>query len=105
MFESIRDPEFEHYLNASGVYFMLCHDGANSANASDGYPPLDGDMVSRLRVEAEELVRKVMFRGMILSLIKRGYNVALINGLEWMDTKAGLSRSFPAGSSLTPCIR
>lgn len=90
MFESIHDPEFEHYLNTSGVYFMLCHDGANSANVSDGFPPLDGDMVGRFRVEAEELVRKVMFRGMILSFIKRGYNVALINGLEWMDTKVGL---------------
>lgn len=93
MFKSIHDPDFERYLNASGVYFMLCHDGANPADLIEELSPRDDDNVSKLRVEAEEFVRKVMFRGMILSLINRGYNVALINGLEWMDTKVEPSKT------------
>ncbi|MCJ1464322.1 hypothetical protein MMC07_002935 [Pseudocyphellaria aurata] len=66
---------------------MLCHDGANPADLGEELSPRDDVKMGKLRVEAEEFVRKVMFRGMILSLIKSGYNVALINGLEWMDTK------------------
>lgn len=105
MFESIHDSDFEHYLNASGVYFMLCHDGAIPANVGEELPPLDEDKAGKLRVEAEEFVRKVMFRGMILSLIKRGYNVALINGLEWMDTKVGFSSYLSADSLLSHFFR
>lgn len=105
VFESIHDPDFEHYLNGSGMYFMLCHDGANLANVGEELTPPYEDTVSRHCVEAEEFARKVIFRGMILSMIKRGYNVALINGLEWMDTKVGLSRFFSAGLSLTYVFR
>lgn len=93
IFESIHDPDFGHYLHASGVYFMLCHDGANPAKVAEELPSLDDDKVGKPRVKAEELERKIVFRGMIFSLIKRGYNIALINGLEWMDTKVELSRS------------
>lgn len=100
VFEAIHDPYFDHYLNATGVYFMLCHDGAHSINDGEKLSPPGGDTVGKLRVEDEESVRKVVFRSMILSLIKRGYNIALINGLEWMDTKVLPPKSFSAVSSL-----
>lgn len=105
IFKSIHDPDFEDYLNASGVYFMLCHDGANLADVGESSPPLDEDKIGKISVNDEEFVRKVMFRGMIWSLIKRGYNVALINGLQWMDTKVMLSRSLSADPSLTHLFR
>ncbi len=73
-FESVYDARFDTYLETSGAYFFLCHDGASSA------------IEHRLQ-KKHTFPTKLLYRSMIYSLMKRGYNVALINGLEWMDTK------------------
>ncbi|KAL9635425.1 MAG: hypothetical protein Q9204_002631 [Flavoplaca sp. TL-2023a] len=85
-FDSVLDPAFQNYLNASGAYFIMTHDGANPL-------PLSRD--SRLKhhnldvqsIESEEHRRRVMFRTSIFAVIDQGYNIALIDGLELMDTK------------------
>ncbi len=74
IFDSVHDPQLDDYLKASGTYFVLCHDGASSA------------IDYRMR-KTHKSVNKILFRGMIYSFMTRGYNVALVNGLEWMDTK------------------
>lgn len=74
IFDSVYDVQFDTYLETSGAYFFLCHDGASSA------------IEHRLQ-KKHAFSTKVLYRSMIYSLMKRGYNVALINGLEWMDTK------------------
>lgn len=89
VFKSVEDPSFGNYLKTSAVYFMLCHDGADSTIITGGTPIPDEDRTEKARVEAEERSRKLLFRGLIYSMIRKGYNVALINGLEWMDTKVG----------------
>ena len=71
-FTHIQSSKFAEYLTASGVYFVMCHDGALPLLA---------------RPQQDDEVRRAKFRGMIYWLVARGCNVALINGLEWMDTK------------------
>ncbi|KAL8797979.1 MAG: hypothetical protein Q9182_007056 [Xanthomendoza sp. 2 TL-2023] len=86
-FASARDPAFRGYLSASGAYFIMTHDGANPT-------PLDKDPrfhehkdLDVERVGSEELRRRLVFRASIFSFIIQGYNIALIDGLEWKDTK------------------
>lgn len=64
-FESHVSSDFKSYLVASGAYFFMCHDGADTKN---------------------EQSRKEL-REMISWFISSHYNVALINGLEFRDTK------------------
>ena len=92
IFKSVQDVRFDEYLKASGVYFMLCHDGAEP-NTFDG--ERIEDKIEKTRLEAEDCSRKLCFRTMICVLINKAYNVALINGLEWMDTKARSPESLP----------
>lgn len=97
-FQSVTDEAFQEYLLASGAYFVMTHDGANPSDlesdrsVQERIPGLD-----LAAVEREELQRKVRFRSTIFSILEQGYNVALIDGLEWMDTKvSGFNeRTFP----------
>ncbi|KAL8811188.1 MAG: hypothetical protein Q9200_001999 [Gallowayella weberi] len=86
-FASALDSAFRGYLTGSGAYFIMTHDGANPT-------PLDKDPrfhkyreLDVERVEKEELRRRLVFRTSIFSFMDQGYNIALIDGLEWMDTK------------------
>ena len=86
-FTSIADPLFKEYLSSAGVYFVMCHDGASMSQEFQ-YIGKDEDNVDLKHfVEDDEHQSKAIFRGMILSLLNEGYNVALINGLTWQDTK------------------
>lgn len=74
-------------MEVTGVYFVMCHDGANVAQSA-----LDAEYASqadeaRSSIYAQEKHRRTAFRAMICYLINKGYNVALINGLEFIDTK------------------
>ena len=87
VFQRIRSRDFVDFLRITGVYFVMCHDGANPVAASND------PAIQRLSDEAHKTIqqqesrRKLLFRAMICFLIIQGYNVALINGLEWQDTK------------------
>ena len=83
-FRSASSPEFEEYLTVSGAYFILCHDWADSTLASEE--------LSDTPNGTSQPSKKVAFRSLICLMINRGYNVALINGLEWMDTKVCLAK-------------
>ncbi|KAF2753311.1 P-loop containing nucleoside triphosphate hydrolase protein [Pseudovirgaria hyperparasitica] len=63
-FESVRSRAFEQYLEATGAYFFMCHDGADAPTSS-----------------------AYIMRSMIMRLTQNGYNIALVNGLEFRDTK------------------
>lgn len=70
----------------------MTHDGANPVE-------LEADQLAIHRnpdldfaaVEREELQRRATFRTTIFSLLDHGYNVALVDGLQWMDTKVHAS--------------
>lgn len=86
-FDSIRDVSFQRYLIDTGVYFVMCHDGASVDRpiSTEGSISQTGDDFAR--IETQEMSRKTSLRAMIFTLINQGYNIALINGLEFIDTK------------------
>jgi hypothetical protein len=61
---------------SSGVYFIMCHDGATQAISE---PQTPRDRFTKFR-----------FRRMIRLFVLLGFNVALINGLEVRDTKVSI---------------
>lgn len=97
-FSSVLDPLFQVYLQASGAYFIMTHDGANPC-PPDEDPQLKGQEFDIGSIESEEMRRRVMFRSSIFAIIDQGYNIALIDGLEWMDTKVSDLRK---ASNLSP---
>lgn len=66
---------------------MLCHDGANLTASNEGFSSHSVENIATNRLEIEDLSKKIIFRTIIRSMISQAYNIALINGLEWMDTK------------------
>lgn len=102
IFPSVRSQAFLDFLKASGVYFVMAHDGANAVPIAKDLDIQKLSEDARLRVERQEHVRKTSFRAMICYLIIQGYNVALINGLEWQDTKVNNPNS-DAGRSAFDC--
>ncbi|KAL8648795.1 MAG: hypothetical protein Q9226_005845, partial [Calogaya cf. arnoldii] len=85
-FNSVHHSAFQEYLQASGAYFIMTHDGANPSPPNQD-PQLKRQKLDSDSIESEELRRRVMFRATIFAVIDQGYNIALIDGLEWMDTK------------------
>ncbi|KAK3076664.1 hypothetical protein LTS18_012403, partial [Coniosporium uncinatum] len=75
-FDSITSEAFDEYRQSTGLYFMMCHDGATLPTRSS------------VKMEHSHVAQnKIAYRHMIQSFVRKGYNVALVNGLEWMDTK------------------
>ena len=65
----------------------MCHDGADQGKPvslnietdnANGTNPLD---------DRVEVSRKTRLRSMIYDFLAQGYNAALVNGLDWVDTK------------------
>jgi hypothetical protein len=112
-FESPQSEEFSAHLTSSGSYLLMCHDGAftnrseeegssesensdseGSESDSDDSELEDGDSdndsdASSLPTRTE--TSKYKLRAMIRWFSDRGYNIALINSLEFRDTKVRLS--------------
>ena len=86
-FKSTSDIAFQDYLRATGIYFIMCHDGASPGSPASGNDIALPTPSHQAEVESLEKSRKILFRAMICDLINKGYNIALINGLEWRDTK------------------
>ena len=93
-FASEQDAAFAVYLKATGVYFVMCHDGASPAPQSTKVSLSEANEDQQAKVDIQETSRKVAFRMMICWLMNQSYNVALINGLEWADTKVAYACSF-----------
>ncbi|KAI9723453.1 MAG: hypothetical protein M1828_004183 [Chrysothrix sp. TS-e1954] len=87
-FASIGSKAFRQYLSKSGMYFIMAHDGASPLRQSAEGPANE-------RITQEEKTRHnrrlktqpACFRLMLADLMGMGYNIALINGLGWQDTK------------------
>lgn len=77
VFPSMHDAAFTEYLDKSGMYFIMAHDAA--------IPMHDVDKSALNMQQVKDY--QIALRRMIISFIKNGYNVALINGLEWRDSK------------------
>lgn len=78
-FPSYDSAEFASYIQHTSPYFVMMHDGAAGA-----------DRKGKHMVETESQTppkSRLALREMIINFIHKGYNVALVNGLEWRDTK------------------
>ncbi|KAJ5340845.1 hypothetical protein N7541_009969 [Penicillium brevicompactum] len=103
-FRDIRSRDFGAYLNSCGAYLFICHDGAVAATTRVAYTDTDtesdvslstdidkggledeGDTASFTAPHAE--TSKLKLRAMIHCFSDCGYNTALINSLEFLDTK------------------
>jgi hypothetical protein len=85
-FDSIGSPEFEEHLRSVGVYFVMCHNGV--VHADDGDDDEDEDEAGsgdEIDPDAAEAQRKWLL--VIRELMSYDFNVAMINEIEWRDTK------------------
>ncbi|KAB8238310.1 putative DEAD/DEAH box helicase [Aspergillus alliaceus] len=101
-FETYRCDEFAEYLASVDAYFLMCHDGAVTGLNTRKCPGLtlnDLDLVedddSGLSDFGEQVSEispiwetSAMLRSMVHHFICHGYNVSLINSLEFRDAKA-----------------
>lgn len=76
LFSSYDDIDFKNYLQVHFPYFLMCHDAVSPKkdNLQEG-------------ADCGPSAQSLALRQMILFFIGEGLNVALINGLEWKDTK------------------
>lgn len=72
LFENHLDPQFLKFLQEQSPYFLMLHDGAFETPAS---------------TTVKDKTRQAEQRGIILSFIQQGFNIALINELTWRDSK------------------
>jgi hypothetical protein len=106
-FSSYRSPDFRSYLLTSGAYFFMCHDGGfaessvakvmtDNRNESETLfadsDSVDGEKTDKKRdvdtsLSNEALQCRIDLRRMIYRFMDYGYNIALINSLEFRDTK------------------
>ena len=115
-FPSMADQAWQEYLRASGTYFVMCHDGAVSvgrAPEADAEPDSSMDDSSSDESQSDEedadgsahgqkhdaagmedasvaTKKRLHARRVILNFLQQGYNVALINGLAFRDSKVCL---------------
>lgn len=79
VFDSYEGQDFLDYLQRTSLYFMMTHDGASPIDRKGKHLGQETHSVPS--------TQRLPLRRMLQSFLARGYNVALINGLEWMDTK------------------
>lgn len=79
-FPSYVSTEFADYLEKVGPYFIMMHDGALPTERKSKHIHESKDL-------SEQGGHRIQLRSMIVQFIQRGFNVALVNGLEWRDTK------------------
>lgn len=115
-FDSFQSDEFKAHLISSGAYLFMCHDGASSEqnkddtasdidssdseSDSDSSDFEDGDEQGSF-VDKRGEISRFKLRAMIYWFVVHGYNLALMNSLEFRDTKVGLFNRGRLGSVLT----
>jgi ATP-dependent RNA helicase DDX60 len=119
-FQAFTDPAFEKYLNETGIYFIMCHDGADASHsfnkenlksrlvavpgralqatrtlsqASMSSDETEASSIDSVTSNSTRKTRKLRFRAMISWFIAKKYNIALINEMRFVDTKVGTRNS------------
>ncbi|CAI7648061.1 unnamed protein product [Penicillium glandicola] len=100
-FDSFQSDEFKAHLISSGAYLFMCHDGAFSEHdkddtasdidSSDSESDSDSDHENGdykgSFVDKRGEISRFKLRAMVYWFVVHGYNLALINTLEFRDTK------------------
>ena len=85
-FSSTKDEGYEEYLERAGIYFIMCHDGAQVPQQAKNLAPAEASIGDSLPTR-NSTTKMIEFQLFILRSMLAGYNVALVNSLEWRDTK------------------
>ncbi|KAH6646234.1 hypothetical protein BKA67DRAFT_583616 [Truncatella angustata] len=96
-FESLHDEQFPRFLAATDAYFVMIHDGAGAKNFRPRDPIIpkvmtttrDAEPALRPDYEAPFSAMKNSFwlRAMIAFFLMNEFNVALINEMQFLDSK------------------
>ncbi|KAH7079592.1 hypothetical protein FB567DRAFT_631384 [Paraphoma chrysanthemicola] len=89
-FVSTSTDTFVDYLRTTDIYFVLCHDGASVKDIRKRailQKELDVLQKEEASLSDRQKAQKTSFRTLIYDFMQRGFSTALINGLEWQDTK------------------
>lgn len=92
VFESYDCQAFSEYLQHTSLYFMMTHDGASPIDRKGKHLGEETHTVDNSQ--------RLPLRRMLQSFLARGYNVALVNGLEWLDTKVMTMVLEPRGRAI-----
>ena len=102
-FESLGHADFRQYLEAARPYFVMCHDGAELAVYGEYQE--DGEEIKEPEGEEDDgdddlaeggdspdgaetgVEQEMLLKRRILEWMSLGFNVALINELEFRDSK------------------
>lgn len=88
---------FRQYLESAGIYFIMSHDGSEPSSAFKDKKGTGLSSASQASARA--------FRSMISWLTLLGFNVALINEVEWRDSKVSETHFEVATDILTQYSR
>ncbi|KAF2734355.1 P-loop containing nucleoside triphosphate hydrolase protein [Polyplosphaeria fusca] len=77
IFPSVLSEQFAEYLRETDLYFFMCNDGASSSTPEE----------KQATYREHDVHSKTLFRKIIYSFTQSGYSAALVNGIEWKDTK------------------
>ncbi|KAF8857718.1 P-loop containing nucleoside triphosphate hydrolase protein [Acephala macrosclerotiorum] len=84
-FPSLTSPEFQEYLHESPVLFVMVHDGSGKESK---FTIAEGDNTTTMRkMSDDERLSKKLFRGIIWYFNTHKLNAALINQIEFRDSK------------------
>ena len=78
-FVGYKSQAFQQYLESAGIYFVMSHDGSKPSSTPKNMEGMGAISAPRASARA--------FRAMIFWLTLLGFNVALINEVEWRDSK------------------
>jgi ATP-dependent RNA helicase DDX60 len=85
VFSSLKCAEFQEYLRLCPIHFVMAHDGSpKSITSTPAGDPLDTDTPP---ADDDEKWTKTLLRGIIRRFNVRRLNVALINRIEFRDSK------------------
>lgn len=87
IFPSVHSSAFAQYVAATDLYFVMCHDGSSSGVLRKRNTQSTSAAETSPEESENELRMKTMYRLLVYWFLDQGYNVALVNGLEWLDTK------------------
>jgi ATP-dependent RNA helicase DDX60 len=117
-FRSYRCGGFQKYLHAVGAYFLMCHDGtipvlggvqgfsessedSDRALSDDDYLDLPGQEEHSNSTPSGDWPAKIMLRSMMRWFVDHGYNISILNSLEFRDSKVRSPAARPQERMLT----
>ncbi|KAI5803830.1 hypothetical protein EDC01DRAFT_472866 [Geopyxis carbonaria] len=88
VFQSVTDAAFDEYLERKRPYFFMCHNGDDWQDLENSDDDVDGEVTEvRASEVTEGKASEAEMKAMTRRFMMKGYNVALINHVEFLDSK------------------